>query len=45
MMLKVLTMTWEQYTRKFNLAIHGIPECEEDNVEDVINFEGQLNTR
>ena len=38
-------MTWEQYTRKFNLAIHGIPECEEDYVEDVINFEGQLNTR
>ena len=38
-------MTWEQYTRKFNLAIHGIPECEDDNVEDVINFEGQLNTR
>ena len=29
----------EQYTRKFNLVIHGIPEREdEDNVENVINL-------
>ena len=29
----------EQYTRKFNLVIHGIPECEEeDNIENVIKL-------
>ena len=29
----------ERYTRKFNLVIHGIPECqEEDNVENVISL-------
>ena len=29
----------EQYTRKFNLVIHGIPQREEeDNVENVINL-------
>ena len=29
----------EQYTRKFNLVIHGIPEREEeDNAENVINL-------
>ena len=29
----------EQYTRKFNLVMHGIPEREEeDNVENVINL-------
>ena len=28
----------DQYTRKFNLMIHGILEREEDNVENVINL-------
>ena len=26
----------EQYTRKFNLVIHGIPERGEDNIKNVI---------
>ena len=34
----------EQYTRKFNLVIHGIPEREqEDNAENVINLGKILN--
>ena len=39
-MLMVATMPdLEQYTRKFNLVIHGIPERqEEDNVENVISL-------
>ena len=33
----------EQYTRKFNLVIHGIPECEEeDNIENVIKLGKRL---
>ena len=31
----------KQYTHKFNLDIHGIPEQEEDNVENIIKL-GQL---
>lgn len=31
----------EQYTHKFNLDIHGIPEQEEGNVENIIKL-GQL---
>ena len=39
-MLMVATMQdLEQYTRKFNLVIHGIPERqEEDNIENVISL-------
>ena len=39
-MLMVATMLdLEQYTRKFNLVIHGIPERqEEDNIENVISL-------
>ena len=26
----------EQYTRKFNVEVHGIPECEDENLSDII---------
>ena len=31
----------EQYTRKFNVEMHGIPECEGENLADIIIKIGQ----
>ena len=31
----------EQYTRKFNIEVHGIPECEGENLADIIIKIGQ----
>ena len=31
----------EQYTRKFNVEVHGIPECEGENLADIIIKIGQ----
>ena len=31
----------EQYTRKFNVEVHGIPECEGENLSDIIIKVGQ----
>lgn len=33
--------TLEQYTRKFNVEVHGIPECEGENLADIIIKIGQ----
>jgi len=31
----------EQYTRKFNIEVHGTPECEGENLADIIIKIGQ----
>ena len=33
--------TLEQYTRKFNVEVHGIPECEGENLREIITKVGQ----
>ena len=33
--------TLEQYTRKFNVEVHGIPECEGENLREIVIKVGQ----
>ena len=33
--------TLEQYTRKFNIEVHGIPECKGENLREIITKVGQ----